>query len=75
MTGATFTTMCKETARVHPKDMMTVKEASTYLAMDEATVTRMAAERRIPSMEVEGAWVFSKKSIDKWRRIQEKRGK
>ncbi len=60
-------------ARVLPKDAMTVKEASTYLAMDEATVTRMAAERRIPSIEVEGAWVFSKKSIDKWRRQQEKR--
>jgi len=57
---------------VVPKDAMTVKEASTYLAMDEATVTRMAMERRIPSIEVEGAWVFSKKSIDKWRRQQEK---
>lgn len=56
-----------------PKDAMTVKEASTYLAMDEATVTRMAMERRIPSIEVEGAWVFSKKSIDKWRRQQERR--
>jgi excisionase family DNA binding protein len=60
-------------ARVLPKDAMTVTEASTYLAMDEATVTRMAMERRIPSIEVEGAWVFSKKSIDKWRRQQEKR--
>ncbi len=56
-----------------PKDAMTVTEASTYLAMDEATVTRMAMERRIPSIEVEGAWVFSKKSIDKWRRQQERR--
>ncbi len=56
-----------------PKDAMTVEEASTYLAMDEATVTRMAMERRIPSIEVEGAWVFSKKSIDKWRRQQERR--
>ena len=59
---------------MHAKDTMTLKEASAYLAMDEATVTRMAAERLIPSMEVEGAWVFSRKSIDKWRRIQEKRG-
>jgi excisionase family DNA binding protein len=58
---------------VLPKDAMTVEEASTYLAMDEATVTRMAMERRIPSIEVEGAWVFSKKSIDKWRRQQERR--
>ena len=41
--------------------------------MDEATLTRMAAERRIPSLEKDGAWVFSRKSIDKWRRLQEKR--
>ena len=59
---------------MHPKDLMTVKEASVYLAMDEATVARMAAERRIPALEVDGAWVFSKKSIDKWRSIQERRG-
>ncbi len=63
----------EECSTVMPKDVMTVQEVSTYLAMDEATVARMAAERRIPSMEVEGAWVFSKKSIDKWRRIQERR--
>jgi len=63
----------EERARVLPKDMMTAKEASAYLSMDEATVTRMAAERRIPSMEVDGVWVFSKKSIDKWRRQQEQR--
>ena len=56
------------------KDRMTVKEAAVYLEMDEATVARMAAERRIPSLEVAGAWVFSKKSIDKWRRIRKRRG-
>ena len=50
-----------------PKDVMTVKEASTYLSMDEQTVARMALERRIPSLEVDGQWVFSRKSIDKWR--------
>ena len=49
------------------KDMMSVQEACTYLAMDEATLERLATERRIPCLEVNGAWVFSKKSIDKWR--------
>jgi len=63
----------EDRARVLPKDMMTATEASAYLSMDEATVTRMAAERRIPSMEVDGVWVFSKKSIDKGRRQQEQR--
>jgi excisionase family DNA binding protein len=46
---------------------MSVQEACTYLAMDETTLTRLATERRIPCLEVDGAWVFSKKSIDKWR--------
>ena len=50
-----------------PKDTMTVTEASTYLAMDAETLKRMAVERRIPALEHDGQWVFSKKSIDKWR--------
>ena len=50
-----------------PKDTMDVKEASRYLAMDEKVVTQMAVERRIPAVEHEGKWLFSKKSIDKWR--------
>jgi helix-turn-helix protein len=58
---------------VTPKDVMTVKEASTYLAIDEATLTLLAAQRRIPCLEVNGAWVFSKKSIDKWRGQADKR--
>jgi excisionase family DNA binding protein len=58
---------------VNAKDVMTVAEASAYLALDEATVARMAAERRIPATQVDGAWVFSRKSIDKWRRAQDTR--
>ena len=50
-----------------PKDTMDVKEASRYLAMDEKVITQMAVERRIPALEHEGKWLFSKKSIDKWR--------
>jgi hypothetical protein len=52
---------------------MTVKEASTYLAMDEATLTLLATQRRIPCLQVNGAWMFSKKSIDKWRSQADKR--
>ncbi len=50
-----------------PKDVLSLKEASTYLSMDEATLTMLATERRIPCLELNGDWVFSKKSIDKWR--------
>jgi len=58
---------------VTPKDVLSLKEASTYLAMDETALARLAAERRIPSIQLEGSWVFSKKSIDKWRSQQQQR--
>jgi excisionase family DNA binding protein len=51
-------------------DRMTVKEASTYLALDEATVARMAEARQIPAVKVEDQWLFSKKSLQKWQTLQ-----
>ena len=50
-----------------PKDTLSLKEASTYLAMDEKALKALASERRIPCLDNDGHWVFSKKSIDKWR--------
>ena len=50
-----------------PKDTMDVKETARYLAMDEKTVAQMAIDRLIPALQHEGKWLFSKKSIDKWR--------
>jgi excisionase family DNA binding protein len=50
---------------------MTISEASAYLALDTETLARMASERKIPCLEVNGQWVFSKKSIDKWRHQRE----
>jgi hypothetical protein len=47
---------------------MTIKEVCVYLAIDEAALTLLASQRRIPCLEMNGTWVFSKKSIDKWRR-------
>jgi len=52
---------------VIPKDTMTVKEASTYLSMDADALKLLAVERRIPAIEQDGQWLFSKKTIDKWR--------
>ena len=56
-----------------PKDMLSLKEASTYLSMDEGMLASLASERRIPSVQLNGAWMFSKKSIDKWRNQQKRR--
>ena len=58
---------------MNSKDMLSLKEASTYLGMDERALVSLATERRIPSVQLDGAWVFSKKSIDKWRWQQTRR--
>lgn len=54
---------------------MTVQEVSTYLALDEGTVARMAEERKIPAVKVEEQWVFSRKSLQKWQQLRERRGR
>jgi excisionase family DNA binding protein len=59
---------------VLPKDTMTVEETSRYLALETEAVVRLAVERRIPALEHEGQWLFSKKSIDKWR-VQQQAGR
>ena len=58
---------------MNSKDMLSLKEASTYLEMDERALASLATERRIPSVQLDGTWVFSKKSIDKWRGQQTRR--
>ena len=58
---------------MNPKDMLSLKEASTYLGMDERALVSLATERQIPSLQLDGAWMFSKKSIDKWRGQQTRR--
>ena len=55
------------------KDPMSTQEASAYLALDESTVTRLAEARQIPAVKVEQGWVFSRKSLQKWQRLQARR--
>ena len=58
---------------MNPKDVLSIEEASRYLAIDKKALADMATERRIPCLQADGAWVFSKKSIDKWRSQQIRR--
>jgi hypothetical protein len=56
-----------------PKVVLSIEEASKYLAIDKTALTALATERRIPCLQQESGWVFSKKSIDKWRSQQSRR--
>ena len=55
---------------VLPKDIMNIEEASAFLAMEEPEVRQLAEERRIPSLQHDGQWAFSRKSLEKWRQNQ-----
>ena len=50
-----------------PKDVLDLRETAKYLGIDESSLRALATERRIPCMQQDGGFVFSKKSIDKWR--------
>jgi len=58
---------------VLPKDIMNIQEASAFLAMEERDLWRLAEERRIPSLQHNGQWAFSRKSLEKWRQAQTRR--
>jgi hypothetical protein len=52
---------------VTPKDMLDLRETAKYLGIDESSLKALATERRIPCLQQDGGFMFSKKSIDKWR--------
>ena len=47
-------------------DILTVKELSEYLKLNEKTTYRLAAKGEIPGFKVGGSWRFRKSEIDKW---------
>ena len=48
------------------KEILTVKQLTQYLQMDEHTVYRLARSGEIPSIKISGQWRFKKGLIDKW---------
>jgi len=51
---------------MNEKEIMTVKQISEYLQMDEHTVYKLARTGLIPSLKIAGQWRFKKDVIDKW---------
>lgn len=54
-------------------DVMTIKELSEYLKLNEKTAYRLASEGKIPGFKVGGSWRFRKSEIDRWIREQEQK--
>lgn len=53
-------------------DILTIREVSEYLKLNEKTTYRLASERKISGFKVGGAWRFRKTEIDRWIKEQEK---
>lgn len=53
-------------------DIMTIKEVSSYLKLNEKTAYRLVLEGKIPGFKVGGAWRFRKEQIDEWIKEQAK---
>ena len=53
-------------------DILTVKELSEYLKLNEKTAYRLAAKGDIPGFKVGGSWRFRKSEVDRWIKEQEK---
>lgn len=46
--------------------VMTVKEVAQYLRVNQRTVYRLAADRKLPGFKVGATWRFKRLDIDSW---------
>ncbi|NCP64117.1 MAG: helix-turn-helix domain-containing protein [Paraglaciecola sp.] len=56
-------------------EILTIKEVADFLKVNERTVYRLAAAKKIPAFKVGNAWRFKKIEIDKWIAEQSSQGK
>jgi len=47
-------------------DILTVREAASYLKLAESSVYRLAAEQMLPGRKIGGSWRFSRRGLDEW---------
>lgn len=56
-------------------DILDVREAASYLKLNEQTVRRLARNHQMPAFKAGGTWRFRKAALDEWAKAQEKRPK
>jgi excisionase family DNA binding protein len=55
-------------------EILTIKELAEYLKVNERTIYRLAAAKKIPAFKVGGSWRFSLADIDGWIKQQAMEG-
>jgi excisionase family DNA binding protein len=59
--GAVFAGIC----RFMP-DVLTLKEAATYLRLSERSLYELARSRRLPAAQLGGKWLFPRMQLERW---------
>ena len=49
-----------------PDDVLTLKEVAEYLKVNERTIYRMVADRKLPGFKVGRSWRFKLTEIEAW---------
>ncbi len=56
-------------------EILTIREVSELLKINEKTAYKLAAEGKIPGFKVGGSWRFTRDEIDRWieRQLEDRR--
>ncbi len=52
------------------REILTIKGVADFLQVNERTIYRLAAAKKIPAFKVGGAWRFRKSDLDAWIALQ-----
>jgi excisionase family DNA binding protein len=47
-------------------DIMTIKDLSLYLKINEKTIYKLAKKKELPGIKIGGMWRFKKEAVDSW---------
>ncbi|MBC7332923.1 MAG: helix-turn-helix domain-containing protein [Actinobacteria bacterium] len=47
-------------------EIMTIKNLSHYLKINEKTIYKLAKQGKLPGVKIGGMWRFKKEAIDNW---------
>jgi excisionase family DNA binding protein len=52
------------------RDLLTVKEVAEYLRVNQYTIYRLVAQKKLPAFKVGSQWRFERSVLDRWLKKQ-----
>lgn len=51
-------------------ELFNSQQAAQFLAINEETLLKMAADKKVPAQQIEGGWQFNKATLQQWLGLQ-----